>query len=49
MGSVEDWRWFSPDLRARLDEALPHVQRGYAHLIVCTGSKEVPLPQPSGR
>ncbi|HTX62003.1 MAG TPA: YdcF family protein [Acidimicrobiales bacterium] len=30
----------SPDLRARLDEALLLWQKGYAHLIVCTGSKE---------
>ena len=30
----------SPDLRARLDQALALFQQGYAHLIVCTGSKE---------
>lgn len=30
----------SPDLQARLDQALILFQQGYAHLIVCTGSKE---------
>jgi uncharacterized SAM-binding protein YcdF (DUF218 family) len=30
----------SPDLRARLDQALILFQQGYAPLIVCTGSKE---------
>jgi uncharacterized SAM-binding protein YcdF (DUF218 family) len=30
----------SPDLRARLDQALVLFGEGYAHLIVCTGSKE---------
>ena len=30
----------SPDLRARLDEALLLYQRGYSHLIVVTGNKE---------
>lgn len=30
----------SPDLRARLDEALLLWQKTYAHLIVCTGYKE---------
>lgn len=30
----------SPDLEARLNQALILFQQGYAHLIVCTGSKE---------
>ncbi len=30
----------SPDLRARLDQALTLYQQGYAHLIMVTGSKE---------
>jgi uncharacterized SAM-binding protein YcdF (DUF218 family) len=30
----------SPDLRARLDQALVLFREGYAHLIVCTGYKE---------
>lgn len=30
----------SPDLESRLDQALILFQQGYAHLIVCTGSKE---------
>lgn len=30
----------SPDLAARLDQALLLFQQGYAHLIVCTGSKQ---------
>jgi len=30
----------SPDLRARLDEALVLFHRGYAHFVVVTGSKE---------
>lgn len=30
----------SPDLQARLDQALLLYQQGYAHLIVCTGYKE---------
>jgi uncharacterized SAM-binding protein YcdF (DUF218 family) len=30
----------SPDLRARLDQALTLYQEGYAHLIVVTGNKE---------
>ena len=40
MGSAQYNGIPSPDLRARLDEALLLFQRGYAHLIVCTGSKE---------
>ena len=30
----------SPDLQARLDQAVILFKQGYAHLIVCTGSKE---------
>ena len=30
----------SPDLQARLEEALALFQQGYSHLIVCTGSKK---------
>jgi uncharacterized SAM-binding protein YcdF (DUF218 family) len=39
MGSAQYNGAPSPDLRARLDEALRLFQAGYAHLIVCTGSK----------
>ena len=40
MGSAQYDGVPSPDLRARLDEALLLFQKGDAHLIVCTGSKE---------
>ena len=40
MGSVQYGGVPSPDLRARLDEALLLFEHGDAHLIVCTGSKE---------
>ncbi|MDA8309032.1 MAG: YdcF family protein [Actinomycetota bacterium] len=40
MGSAQYNGVPSPDLRARLDEALLLFQERYAHLIVCTGSRE---------
>lgn len=40
MGSAEYNGTPSPDLEARLNQALLLFQQGYAHLIVCTGYKE---------
>ncbi len=40
MGSAQYNGVPSPDLTARLDQALVLYQQGYAHLIVCTGSRE---------
>jgi uncharacterized SAM-binding protein YcdF (DUF218 family) len=40
MGSAQYNGVPSPDLRARLDQALVLFQEHYAHLIVCTGSRE---------
>ena len=40
MGSAQYNGVPSPDLRARLNQALMLYQQGYAHLVVCTGYKE---------
>jgi uncharacterized SAM-binding protein YcdF (DUF218 family) len=40
MGSAQYDGIPSPDLKARLDQALILYQQGYAHTIVCTGYKE---------
>ena len=40
MGSAQYNGVPSPDLEARLDEALVLFRKGYAHLVVCTGYKQ---------